>query len=169
MASTQVDSHIVSFCAILSDDAKEEEFVRQFRLAPVPSAVRPKRASAGGKPTSELWGVCNALGFNPDLPNCIEKVGTYRWKSANGFRAAFRCNTCKRKLSQLCGIPALRGRVREGRFLARVDCLGRPNVHFHQPGSAVVDELHGQRPPLLPHARPGQGPFPTLQADKEGF
>ncbi|KAK8761222.1 hypothetical protein V5799_027511 [Amblyomma americanum] len=131
---------------IVADEAVQEEFVKSLRLAPRSSAVRPPQpsTSSGGRPAkSEYWGICGELGFNDDKPDCVGEVVTYYRVSSKGKRAQFRCNRCRKQLSQLHGTTALRGgaalRASGGAsasFFARKDSLRRPNVKL--PSSAVL-------------------------------
>ncbi|XP_065303829.1 uncharacterized protein [Dermacentor albipictus] len=131
MAATRIDPNIVTICQIISDAAAEEEFVRSLRLAPASSAVRPPRPNSrpGRVASSEYWGTCKDLAFNPDQPTCEGEVVTLYRKTQNGRRAAFRCNRCRKQLSQLHGTAALHGQRGEGSYFANTDRLGRPNVH----------------------------------------
>ncbi|KAH8036776.1 hypothetical protein HPB51_005265 [Rhipicephalus microplus] len=133
MATPRIDPSIVEIADIIRYPAAEEAFLREIKLSPAPSlrpAVRPQAAGTtmGRPPTSEYWGICKDLCFNPGEPGCGGKVVTYNRPGKKGSRRTFRCNRCRKKLSQLRGTQALQGRQGQGSFFACQDVLGRPNV-----------------------------------------
>ncbi|KAH7934812.1 hypothetical protein HPB52_000509 [Rhipicephalus sanguineus] len=98
MATPRMDPSILEIADIIRYPAAEEAFLRN----------RP--------PASEYWGICKDLGFNPGEPGCDGEVVTYNRRCKKGIRPSFKCNRCKKQLSQLRGTDALH------------DVLGRPNV-----------------------------------------
>ncbi|KAH7964252.1 hypothetical protein HPB51_027510 [Rhipicephalus microplus] len=72
MATPQIDPSLVEIADIIRYPAAEEAFLREIGLSPAPSlrpAVRPQAAGTtmGRPPTSEYWGICKDLCFNPDV------------------------------------------------------------------------------------------------------
>ncbi|KAH8038356.1 hypothetical protein HPB51_001139 [Rhipicephalus microplus] len=70
MATPRIDPSIVEIADIISYPAAKEAFLREIGLSPAPSlrpAVRPQAAGTtmGRPPTSEYWGICKDLCFNP--------------------------------------------------------------------------------------------------------
>ncbi|KAH8018566.1 hypothetical protein HPB51_008962 [Rhipicephalus microplus] len=133
MATPRIDPSIVEIADIIRYPAAEEAFLREIGLSPAPSlrpAVRPQAAGTtmGRPPTSEYWGICKDLCFNPGEPGCGGEVVTYNRPGKKGSRPTFRCNRCRKRLSQLRGTQALQGRQGQGSFFACQDVLGRPNV-----------------------------------------
>ncbi|KAH8028340.1 hypothetical protein HPB51_016163 [Rhipicephalus microplus] len=133
MATPRIDPSIVEIADIIRYPAAEEAFLREIGLSPAPSlrpAVRPQAAGTtmGRPPTSEYWGICKDLCFNPGEPGCGGEVVTYNRPGKKGSRPTFRCNRCRKQLSQLRGTQALQGRQGQGSFFACHDVLGRPNV-----------------------------------------
>ncbi|KAH7962896.1 hypothetical protein HPB52_018556 [Rhipicephalus sanguineus] len=117
MATPRMDPSILEIADIIRYPAAEEAFLREFGLVPTPSA-RPQATGTlqGRPPASEYWGICKDLGFNPGEPGCDGEVVTYNRRCKKGIRPSFKCNRCKKQLSQLRGTDALH------------DVLGRPNV-----------------------------------------
>ncbi|KAH7982332.1 hypothetical protein HPB52_004095 [Rhipicephalus sanguineus] len=129
MATPRMDPSILEIADIIRYPAAEEAFLREFGLVPTPSA-RPQATGTlqGRSPASEYWGICKDLGFNPGEPGCDGEVVTYNRRCKKGIRPSFKCNRCKKQLSQLRGTDALHGRQGQGSFFAFRDVLGRPNV-----------------------------------------
>ncbi|KAH8036664.1 hypothetical protein HPB51_003554 [Rhipicephalus microplus] len=82
----------------------------------------------GRPPTYEYWGLCKDLCFNPGRPGYGGDVVMYNRPEKKASRPTFRCNRCRKQLSQLRGTQALQGWQGQGSFFACEDVLGRPNV-----------------------------------------
>ncbi|KAH8034945.1 hypothetical protein HPB51_003508 [Rhipicephalus microplus] len=65
----------------------------------------------GWPPTSEYWGICKDLCFNPGEPGCGGEVVTYNRPGKKSSRPTFRCNRCRKYLSQLRRTQALQLRL----------------------------------------------------------
>lgn len=129
MATPRMDPSVLEIADILRDPAAEEAFLRGVGLVPTPT-VRPQSTGTrqGRPPMSDYWGVCKDLGFNPSKPGCEGEVVTYHRPCVKGIRPSFKCNRCRKQVSQLRGTDALHGQQGRGSFFACTDVLGRPNV-----------------------------------------
>ncbi|KAH7955484.1 hypothetical protein HPB52_001034 [Rhipicephalus sanguineus] len=123
MVTPRMDPSILEIADIIRYPAAEEAFLREFGLVPTPSARPQATGTLQGWPSAcEYWGICKDLGFNPGEPGCDGEVVTYNRRCKKGIRPSFKCNRCKKQLSQLRGTDALH------------DVLGRPNVKIARRG-----------------------------------
>ncbi|KAH7976633.1 hypothetical protein HPB52_017049 [Rhipicephalus sanguineus] len=108
MATPRMDPSILEIADIIRYPAAEEAFLREFGLVPTPSARPQATGTLQGRPSAcEYWGICKDLGFNPGEPGCDGEVVTYNRRCKKGIRPSFKCNRCKKQLSQLRGTDAL--------------------------------------------------------------
>lgn len=106
-AVPRVDPNEISFIVMILDDAARDKFCREHGLlAPEPAPLLPRTSGAGGhNASSQVWGYCRDLGFNPAKPDCTGCVVSRMRKQPKGprppFDAASAERSCPRKTEQV--------------------------------------------------------------------
>ncbi|KAH7952394.1 hypothetical protein HPB52_022194 [Rhipicephalus sanguineus] len=99
MAKPRMDPNVLDIADIIRYPAVEEAFLREIGLTPRPSVRRRVTGTVEGRPaTSEYWGICKDLGFNPGEPGLEGEVVTCnrRCKEGSSSQAELQVQTVQK-------------------------------------------------------------------------
>ena len=108
-------------CEIVATEETALRYCREQGLIPAPNQQAPNLR------VGEFWGVCREVGFNPARPECEGNVTTVVRRFRNGPKPQYRCQVCRKQLSQQHGLGPIGG-ASVMTWFASIDRAGHPNA-----------------------------------------